>query len=89
MLSDEPLDTPIDSPPVRHAASVLGALGLDPEPVGVPYGSDASKLALAGVPSIVFGPGSIDQAHSAVEFVSCEEVLKAFEFYRAFIVTFE
>ena len=30
-------------------------------PVGVPFGSDASKLARIGIPSIVLGPGSIDQ----------------------------
>jgi acetylornithine deacetylase len=89
MLSDEPLDTPADSAIVRHASSVLRGLAMHPDPVGVPYGSDASKLARAGVPSIVFGPGSIDQAHAAVEFVSCEEVQKAFEFYRSFILSFE
>jgi acetylornithine deacetylase len=36
----------------------------------------------------VFGPGSIDQAHGAVEFVELEQVEKAFEFYRNFILRF-
>jgi acetylornithine deacetylase/succinyl-diaminopimelate desuccinylase-like protein len=54
----------------------------------VPYGSDASKLARAGVPSIVFGPGSIDQAHAAIEFVDCDEVHQAYQFYREFILAF-
>lgn len=89
MLSDDPLDTPLDTAVVQVGAAVLGSLGLNPEPAGVPYGSDASKLARAGVPAIVFGPGSIDQAHAAIEYVDCEEVQKAFEFYRAFLLAFE
>ena len=32
------------------------------EKIGVPYGTDAATIAGAGVPSVVFGPGSIDQA---------------------------
>jgi acetylornithine deacetylase len=63
-------------------------LGLDEKPAGVPYGSDASKLSCAGVPSIVIGPGSIDQAHSAIEFVECAEVKQAFEYYRMFMLSF-
>ena len=35
---------------------------------GVPYGTDASKFTIRGIPSIVLGPGSIDQAHSGIEF---------------------
>ena len=42
----------------------------------------------AGVPSIVIGPGSIDQAHAAIEFVDCAEVEQAFEFYRMFMLSF-
>ncbi|MDQ4127366.1 MAG: M20 family peptidase, partial [Actinomycetota bacterium] len=44
--------------------------------------SDASKLQqLKGIPSIVFGPGSIAQAHSREEWVPVEEVGRAAEFY--------
>jgi acetylornithine deacetylase/succinyl-diaminopimelate desuccinylase family protein len=89
MLSDEPLETPLDSPVVRCAAGALSGMGLDPAPCGVPYGSDASKLARAGIPGIVFGPGSIDLAHAAVEYVECDEVEKALEFYRRFALGFE
>jgi acetylornithine deacetylase len=51
--------------------------GLSDEIVGVPYGSDATKLTTAGVPTIIFGPGSIDQAHTADEFVPIAEVTTA------------
>ena len=33
----------------------------------VPYGTDASTLAEAGIPSVVFGPGDIAQAHTCDE----------------------
>jgi len=49
------------------------------ERIGVPYGTDASKLAAAGVPSVVFGPGSIDQAHTIDEWVALDEVERASE----------
>jgi acetylornithine deacetylase len=45
----------------------------------VPYGTDASTLAEAGVPSVVFGPGDIDQAHTCDEWVDVAEVEAASE----------
>lgn len=47
--------------------------------VGVPYGTDASKIALDGVPSVVFGPGSIDQAHTCDEWLPLAELTTASE----------
>jgi acetylornithine deacetylase len=89
MLSDYPLETAAEEPVAVVAGQVLQQLGLPGSPVGVPYASDASKLSRAGIPSIVIGPGSIDQAHAAVEFVDCRQVDQAFEFYRGFMETFE
>ena len=59
------------------------------EKVGVPYGTDAATLAgIGGVPSIVFGPGSIDQAHTADEWLPLAELTQAsdvlFEFVRGY-----
>ncbi len=88
MLTDEALETPIHDPLVQTATSVLGAMGLDPLPCGVPFGCDASKLSRAGVPSIVFGPGSIDRAHAAVEYVEIDQLEQAVEFYRRVILAF-
>lgn len=89
LLTDEGLDTPVDAPPVLLAAEILREMGLDGRPAGVPFGSDASKLSRQGVPSMVFGPGSIDRAHAAVEYVEIDEVLKAEAFFRDFIRRFE
>lgn len=88
MLADEALDTATTEPLVAAASRSLHALGLDAEPAGVPYGSDASKLARVGIPSIIFGPGSIDQAHAAVEWVDCAQVEQAAEFYKHFLINF-
>lgn len=89
LLVDEALDTPAGAAVVKTAAHVLAGLGLDPSPTGVPFGCDASKLARAGIPSIVFGPGSIDRAHTADEYVELDQVEKAFEFQRRFLLAFE
>jgi acetylornithine deacetylase/succinyl-diaminopimelate desuccinylase family protein len=89
MLVDEALSTSPDSLPSQVAGSILRELGLNPEPCGVPFGSDASKLSRQGVASLIFGPGSIDRAHAAVEYVEVEQVAQAFEFYREFIRRFE
>ena len=89
MLVDGLLETSPTSPIARLGSEVLAELGLDPEPCGVPYGSDASKLSAHGVPSLLLGPGSIDQAHAAVEWVECQQVEQAVEFYRRVMERFE
>jgi acetylornithine deacetylase/succinyl-diaminopimelate desuccinylase family protein len=89
MLTDEALETPADAAPARLASTVLAEMGLDGTLCGVPFGSDASKLSRQGIPSLVIGPGSIDQAHGAVEFVEVSEVERAVEFYRDFVLRFE
>ena len=40
------------------------------KPVGVDYFCDAAVLSAAGIPSVVFGPGDIAQAHTADEWIS-------------------
>ena len=38
------------------------------------YGTNASVYAAAGVPTVVFGPGSIEQAHTADEWIEVAQV---------------
>jgi acetylornithine deacetylase/succinyl-diaminopimelate desuccinylase family protein len=47
------------------------------EVIAVPYGTDASTLAKAGIPSLVFGPGDIAKAHTCDEWVDLAEVEQA------------
>lgn len=88
LLEDEALETSPDEGVVRTAGAVLDSMGLDAGVRGVPFGSDASKLSRAGIPTIVFGPGSIDQAHAAVEYVETAVVEQALDFYRRFALGF-
>ena len=89
MLTDEGLETAADSAPAQLASALLTEMGLDGTLGGVPFGSDASKLSREGIPSLIIGPGNIDQAHAAVEFVEIAEVERALTFYRNFILRFE
>ena len=43
----------------------------------VPYATDAALFSAAGVPSVVFGPGSIEQAHTADEWLPLAELDQA------------
>ncbi|TIO88403.1 MAG: M20 family metallopeptidase, partial [Mesorhizobium sp.] len=56
--------------------------------IGVPYGTDASQLSLAGIPCIVLGPGSIDRAHTNNEFVELDQLTKAVDIYRAIMLSY-
>ena len=51
--------------------------------VGVAYGTNASKFADVGIPSIVLGPGDIRQAHTAEEYVDIAQVVAAARLYEA------
>jgi len=88
-LLDAPMETPADADIARVAAEACQQVLGHFEFTGVPYGTDASKFTRAGTPAIVFGPGSIDQAHGAVEWVECEQVLKATEVYCEMMRRFE
>lgn len=82
LLLDGGMFTATDEPLVRDALAVLGAVGLPADAVRVPYGTDGSKLSRAGVPTIVFGPGSIDQAHGDEEWVELDDVVTAAQILR-------
>lgn len=72
------MDVPADAEIVRRMGAVCDAHGIAADAIGVPYGSDATKMVnLAGIPTIVFGPGSIDQAHAIDEHVEIAEVTRA------------
>ncbi len=87
-LIDPAMQTAFDARIVVAAQRAADEIGLDSQTWGVPFGSDASKLARKGIPTIIFGPGSIDQAHTDLEFVELAQVDQAFEFYRSTICNF-
>jgi acetylornithine deacetylase len=46
----------------------------------VAYGTEAGLFQLGGIPSVVVGPGSIDQAHKPDEFIAVEELARCCAF---------
>ncbi|MBI3860644.1 MAG: M20 family metallopeptidase [Planctomycetia bacterium] len=52
--------------------------------LGAWYGTNASRFAPSGVPAIVFGPGSINQAHTVDEWIDVGELRRASEIYYRF-----
>jgi acetylornithine deacetylase len=64
--------------------SVVGAHSVHP----VPFGTDASTVAQAGVPAIVFGPGDIAQAHTKDEWIDLAQLEPAAEILYRFACGF-
>jgi len=79
----------LSSPPmqIQKEEQVVQALlrssehirGMRPELRGGRFSSDAGKFVAQGIPTPVFGPGDIAQAHSENEWVRIEQVVQAAE----------
>jgi acetylornithine deacetylase/succinyl-diaminopimelate desuccinylase-like protein len=83
LLEDEALETAAEAEVVSLARdAVTGTLG-QCAVAGVQYGTDASKLARAGVQSVVCGPGQIAQAHTTEEWVEVAQLEAAARVYEA------
>ena len=48
----------------------------------VSYGTEGSQFQLAGIPTVICGPGSIEQAHKPNEYVSLEQIAHSEKFLR-------
>jgi len=75
----EPSEIDPTEPVVRAVQGGLEAVGLDTDTVGATYGTDARHYIDAGVPTVVFGPGSIDEAHYPDETIDWGSVETAVE----------
>lgn len=60
---------------LHHVEAVAGSR----RQIGVPYGTNAAATDAAGVPTVVFGPGSIAQAHTKDEWIAVEQLEQATE----------
>ena len=65
-----PLETDARLPLVRQFLRSAGQA----RPVGLHYFCDAAVLARGGMPSVVFGPGDIAQAHTADEWIAVAQL---------------
>jgi acetylornithine deacetylase/succinyl-diaminopimelate desuccinylase-like protein len=74
------LETSASLPWVSDLLSIAGRR----RPRGVDYFCDAAVLAASGIPSVVFGPGNIAQAHTRDEWVAVREVQQATRLFGKF-----
>lgn len=59
---------------------LIAALTNDNERHKVAYATEGGQFTNAGIPTIICGPGSIEQAHKADEFVALSEIKRCDEF---------
>ncbi|ELY90564.1 acetylornithine deacetylase [Natrialba hulunbeirensis JCM 10989] len=76
----EPAAIDEDEPVVRAVQSAMAARGLEWTDVeGATYGADSRHYVEAGIPTVLFGPGRIEQAHFPEESIEWVAVLTAGE----------
>lgn len=67
----------LDTPPDSEVAELAAALTGNRERIKVGFGSEAGLFSgRLGIPTVVCGPGSIDQAHRPDEFVAMDQLLR-------------
>ena len=70
----EPLDP---APGLRFAGQVSAVLarhGFDAKPSGVGYGTNGNVYSPVGIPTVVLGPGHIDQTHTKDEWLGLDQL---------------
>jgi len=81
LAESPPMEMPADHPWLQKLQAIDPKLKL----TGAPWFSDAAHLSAAGLPSICLGPGSIDQAHTADEFISISDLEDGARWFSAMI----
>lgn len=72
------VETDANHPLVRTLSEAVDqVVGEGAQAIGVTYSTDACRLGPAGVDCVIFGPGSIDQAHTDDEWVELAQVEQA------------
>jgi len=79
----EPAETDREARVVRALRAAADDTGLDSTPVGATYGADSRHYVAAGIPTALFGPGSIESAHFPDERVRWADVETASDVYAA------
>lgn len=70
---------PMLTPPHTALEGLLRPHACTPEPSAASFATDGGNLEGLGVQSLVFGPGSIDVAHQADEYVPVDQLHRAVE----------
>ena len=75
------LDTPRDAEVTRLVAALTGANVT----AKVSFGTEGGLFQEAGIPTVVCGPGSIEQAHKPDEFIALDQIARGEAFLRRLI----
>ena len=78
-----PLHVPDGHEVVGLVSAALGKIGKRPEIVGMQGWTDAATLYHAGIPAVLFGPGSLAQAHTGDEWVEVRQLIESVKGYIA------
>lgn len=69
-------EVPRDSALVQGLLAACTAEGIEARVEGMTAWVDAAYLNEAGIPAVCFGPGSIEQAHTADEWIEADQVVR-------------
>jgi acetylornithine deacetylase/succinyl-diaminopimelate desuccinylase family protein len=78
-LGCPPLNAESSKELVQRFGQAINTVTGSHEVHAVPYGTDASSVSQAGIPAVVFGPGSIAQAHTKDEWIDLTQIPLAAE----------
>ncbi len=73
---------------IAHMTEACGAVTGSRASGTAPYATNGGFFSQAGIPCVVFGPGSIAQAHTADEFIELAQVEQAVDVYAGMIRSF-
>jgi acetylornithine deacetylase len=79
------MEVPEESPLVRLLSGAIGGICGDVHVEAAQYATDAGIYNGAGIPSVVFGPGDIAQAHTGEEWIDLENLHAAAAVVRSLI----
>jgi len=77
------LETDPDLPWVRRFMQAVRQR----KPIGVDYYCDAANLAAAGMPTVVWGPGDIAQAHTTDEWITIDQLERGTDMLKRFLLS--
>ena len=86
---DIPMEVPEDAGIVTIARNATQRILGDSSVIGAPFSCDAPKMTAAGIPTIVFGPGDIAQAHARDEYVEIDQLVAGVDVLLEIARTFE
>jgi acetylornithine deacetylase len=86
-LSVAGMEVAEQTPVVQSLLRAIKAVSGDAIVEGAQYATDAGIYNAAGIPTVVFGPGDISQAHTDSEFIELDQLHQAVAIIERFLTT--